>query len=53
MDKAPDPTRKFRLEVTQTASAFLSPELEKQAVDTAIKIATAQCKWADVKDGAD
>jgi hypothetical protein len=50
VDQTPDPARKFRLAGTQTASMFLSPELEKQAVDTAIKIATTQCKWAEIKD---
>ncbi len=48
-----DAAQPIRLEGTQTASVFLSPEVEKLAVDTAIKLVTAQCKWTEYKDGPD
>jgi len=37
---------------TPTASMFLNPVLEKQAVDTALAIANTQCRWTEWKDGA-
>ena len=47
-----DDSEPFRYKGTETASVFLSPEMEKQAVDTAIQHLATQCPWTEYQDGA-